>query len=248
MLNVPIQGWVAFAVLGQAVQGRWAMTQLPAEERARDCQEQVSFCYNTCGSVARTTVNFCNIRTMGWNCECSSKAAERSVHGYEWPISVSECRAALSTCNQNCAARANANERPACFTSCTVDYPCNTGAAPSSKLRVLGVNDKPAGYIPPLEDKDIELAIGMKFDLGSGDGGQQAQRTGDVGSLPKIVPKDDSDMQGSGGSRKSGGSRPGAGGDGQRDVAAASAAGSDRASAWRVLASGALLAASAALY
>ncbi|KAJ2351916.1 hypothetical protein GGF43_003897 [Coemansia sp. RSA 2618] len=199
-------GWMLLlALLGQPALAKWAMTQQPAEERVRACQEQVSFCYNACGMVARTTVNFCNIRTMGWNCACADKAAEARVKMYEWPVAVAECRAALSMCTNGCAARTDANSRAMCFTSCTSDYQCNTAAAPRSSLHVQGANDKPNGYIPPTDNRDIELPMGMKFGSDSDDqGSQRMQKAGDLGSLPKIIPKSDDDTEQADGAKAGG--------------------------------------------
>ncbi|KAJ2078360.1 hypothetical protein H4R24_004530 [Coemansia sp. RSA 988] len=185
-----LTGWaIVLTILAQIAHARWAFTQQPAEERAHACQEQVSFCYNTCGSVTRTKVNFCNIRTMGWNCACADKTDEAKVRHYEWPIAVAECRAALNMCNTGCSSHINGNERAACYTNCTVDYSCNTDAAPMSSLHVQGAEEKPAGYIQPLDDKDIELPIGMKFD--SDAGSSRSQDAGDLGTLPKIIPRGD---------------------------------------------------------
>ncbi|KAJ1855561.1 hypothetical protein GGH12_003305 [Coemansia sp. RSA 1822] len=182
------------ALLGQTALAKWSMTQQPAEERARTCQEQVSFCYNACGTVSRTTVNFCNIRTMGWNCACEDKAAEARVRQHEWPATVAECRAALGMCNTGCAARTDGIARAACYTSCTTDYQCSTAAAPRSSLQVQSISDKPAGYIPPIDNRDIELTIGMKFDSKVDDqSSRRMQKSGELGSLPKIVPKSDDD-------------------------------------------------------
>ncbi|KAJ2786189.1 hypothetical protein H4R18_000036 [Coemansia javaensis] len=179
-------GWaVALGLAGHGAQAKWALTQRPADERARACQEQVSFCYNSCGSVMGTTTNFCNIRTMGWDCRCASPAAEARVRSHEWPVAIAECRAALGMCTDGCLARENGAGRSACFASCTADYPCNTAAAPASSLRVMAPADKPPGYIPPVDDRDIELPIGMK--LGSGSLGQGAS---DPGALPRVVPRD----------------------------------------------------------
>ncbi|PIA16589.1 hypothetical protein COEREDRAFT_86971 [Coemansia reversa NRRL 1564] len=182
---------VAWAIVltpfGQSAHAGWAFTQQPAEERAHACQEQVSFCYNACESVALTRVNFCNIRTMGWNCACADKADNAKVRHYEWPIAVAECRAALNMCNTGCASHTNGNEQAACYTSCTVDYACNTATAPISALHVQAAEEKPAGYIQPLDDKDIELTIGMKFDS---DADSNQSQSGDLGSLPKIIPRD----------------------------------------------------------
>ncbi|KAJ2305529.1 hypothetical protein IWW54_005052 [Coemansia sp. RSA 2705] len=224
--------WVLLlSLVSQAAQARWAMTQQPAQERAHACQEQVSFCYNACGAVARTTTNFCNIRTMGWNCVCADKAAEARVRHYEWPIAGAECRAALNMCNNGCAARADAQQRATCFTSCTSDYPCNTAAAPMSSLRVQGASDKPAGFIPPTDDKDIEISIGMKFDTGDGDqgsGSRRMQKSGDLGALPKTIPRDSDDDAagragaGRGGSRgRDGGGSGGKDGSGGREIVSA---------------------------
>ncbi|KAI8322421.1 hypothetical protein GQ54DRAFT_249154, partial [Martensiomyces pterosporus] len=111
----------------------WSMTQMPAEERAHACQEQVSFCYNVCGAVASTEKNFCNIRTMGWNCVCNGKSTyERDFPEHEWPIAIAECRAALGSCNDGCASQANPNEKIRCLTTCTTDYQCSTSEAPRS--------------------------------------------------------------------------------------------------------------------
>ncbi|KAJ1728970.1 hypothetical protein LPJ61_003752 [Coemansia biformis] len=180
-------GWaLVLGLLSQAAQAKWALTLRPADERARACQEQVSFCYNTCGSVARTAQNFCNIRTMGWNCACADQAAERKIRRFEWPIASAECRAALAMCNDGCAARDNGSGRSACYASCTTDYPCNTAAAPASGLRVQSANDLPAGYIPPADDRDMELPIGMKLGVDA-----QGQGASDPGVLPKVVPRRD---------------------------------------------------------
>ncbi|KAI9506106.1 hypothetical protein BX070DRAFT_250006 [Coemansia spiralis] len=224
---------VALAYGSQPVSAKWAFTQQPAAERARACQEQVSFCYNACGSVANTDVNFCNIQTTGWNCACSSGAGDRNVRHYEWPISASECRAALATCNDGCSAHTNTNERVTCFTSCATDYQCNTIEAPMSSLRVNGAYDKPSGYIPPVDDKEIELTIGMKFDgAASGQDGSnshKAHRVSDPGVLPKSIPRlnnaDNADdysgaNKANGNNRKNPSARPNSkykGGSGQRD-------------------------------
>ncbi|KAJ2789990.1 hypothetical protein H4R21_006608, partial [Coemansia helicoidea] len=162
-------------------QAKWALTQRPADERARTCQEQVSFCYNACGSVAATTTNFCNIRTMGWNCACATAAAEGRIRRYEWPVAIAECRAALTMCSDGCMAQENGSGRLACFATCATDYPCNTPSSPASSLRVQAASEQPAGYIPPVDDRDIELPIGMK--LGAGAPGQAAS---DPGVLPRI--------------------------------------------------------------
>ncbi|KAJ1873762.1 hypothetical protein LPJ57_004895 [Coemansia sp. RSA 486] len=159
----------------------------------------VSFCYNACRSVANTAVNFCNIRTMGWNCACSSGSGEKRVRHYEWPMEIAECHAALATCNDACMAKVNGNDRVACFTGCTTNYPCNTVEAPFSTLRVQSVFDKPTGYMPPTDNKDIELTIGMKFGAdtpGMDDAEKRLQRTNDPGMLPKIVPRSADDDDG----------------------------------------------------
>ncbi|KAJ2610753.1 hypothetical protein H4S08_003472 [Coemansia sp. RSA 1365] len=127
---------------------------------------------------------------MGWNCACDDKAAEAKVHHYEWPIAVAECRAALNMCNTGCASHTNGNEQAACYTSCTTDYACNTATAPMSALHVQAAEEKPAGYIQPLDDKDIELPIGMKFDP---DVDSSQSQSGDLGSLPKIIPRNGND-------------------------------------------------------
>ncbi|KAJ1723418.1 hypothetical protein LPJ53_002228 [Coemansia erecta] len=133
---------------------------------------------------------------MGWNCACNGGSGDKRIKHYEWPVEVAECHAALSTCNGSCALKSNGNDRVACFTGCTSSYPCNTIEAPFSNLRVKSVYDKPAGYMPPLEDKDIELTIGMKFGAdtpGMDDADKRAQKTNDPGRLPKIVPRSDDD-------------------------------------------------------
>ncbi|KAJ2588769.1 hypothetical protein H4R99_007686 [Coemansia sp. RSA 1722] len=183
----------------QTANAKWSITQLPSSERAHVCQEQVSFCYNACRSVANTAVNFCNIRTMGWNCACSSGSGEKRVRHYEWPMEIAECHAALATCNDACMAKVNGNDRVACFTGCTTNYPCNTVEAPFSTLRVQSVFDKPTGYMPPTDNKDIELTIGMKFGAdtpGMDDAEKRLQRTNDPGMLPKIVPRSADDDDG----------------------------------------------------
>ncbi|KAJ1741577.1 hypothetical protein LPJ78_003588 [Coemansia sp. RSA 989] len=174
------------SLASQTVYAKWAMTLRPAEERARACQEQVSFCYSACGSVARTNTNFCNVQTMGWDCACESKATEAKVRHYEWPMAIAECRAALNMCNDGCAASLDAQKRPLCFTSCASDYQCSTPAAPVSSLRVKSANEKPAGYVPPTDSKVVELSMGMKFGTGN--------KSGDLGSLPKAIPQDDADQ------------------------------------------------------
>ncbi|KAJ1665909.1 hypothetical protein IW140_002835 [Coemansia sp. RSA 1813] len=193
---------VAVAVIFGSPQAsaKWAFTQQPADERARACQEQVSFCYNACGSVARTAVNFCSIQTTGWNCACNSGGGERRVRSYEWPMSVSECRAALKICNDGCTSNTSANERGSCYTSCTTDYQCNTNEAPRSSLRVNSAYDKPKGYIPPVDEKDIELTIGMKFGDSESDQGRKTRHAGDPGALPKTIPKSDDTESADGGS------------------------------------------------
>ncbi|KAJ2846871.1 hypothetical protein IWW36_004140, partial [Coemansia brasiliensis] len=123
---------------------------------------------------------------MGWDCACESKATEAKVRHYEWPMAIAECRAALNMCNDGCAANPDAQKRPLCFTSCASDYQCSTPAAPMSSLRVKGANEKPAGYIPPTDNKVIELSMGMKFGTG--------KKSGDLGSLPKAIPQDDTDQ------------------------------------------------------
>ncbi|KAJ2371195.1 hypothetical protein IW150_004703 [Coemansia sp. RSA 2607] len=133
---------------------------------------------------------------MGWNCACSGGSGDKRVKHYEWPIEVAECHSALSICNGSCSLKNNGNDRVACFTACTSSYPCNTIEAPFSNLRVKSVYDKPAGYMPPLEDKDIELTIGMKFGAdtpGMDDADKHAQKSNDPGRLPKIVPRSDGD-------------------------------------------------------
>ncbi|KAJ1734797.1 hypothetical protein LPJ72_002189 [Coemansia sp. Benny D160-2] len=229
---------VAAIVLGsQPASAKWAFTQQPAAERARACQEQVSFCYNACGSVAGTAVNFCNIQTTGWNCECNGGAGERNVHRYEWPMAVSECRASLATCNDSCTRNTSASERGACYTSCTANYQCNTAEAPRSSLHVKGAYDRPRGYIRPVEDKDIDLTIGMKFDDGGSEQGRsKLQSTGDPGALPKRIPRTDDgegsddgspgkDHTGAGSGKGPGSSHGGRrkGGAGQRDGSGAGA-------------------------
>ncbi|KAJ2891966.1 hypothetical protein GGI21_002264 [Coemansia aciculifera] len=185
---------VILAFAGHATSVKWSFTLATANERAHACQEQISFCYNTCKSVVNTATNFCNMRTMGWNCACAGGAAERKVRHYEWPIAVAECRASLATCNAVCADKTNGNDRVACYTSCTTDYLCNTVEAPVSNLRVQAINEKPAGYIPPTDDRDIDMPVGMKFGSGASDqdGGSKKQQTlSDPGLLPKSVPRDD---------------------------------------------------------
>ncbi|KAJ2551442.1 hypothetical protein EV175_003692 [Coemansia sp. RSA 1933] len=206
---------VAFAIavlLGShPASAKWAFTQQPADERARACQEQVSFCYNACGSVSRTAVNFCNIQTTGWNCACNSGGGERKVRSYEWPMSVSECRAALKTCNDGCTSNTGANERGSCYTLCTTDYQCNTNEAPRSSLRVSSAFDRPKGFIPPVDDRDIELTIGMKFSDAESDQGRKTLHAGDPGALPKTIPRiDETEGAGGGGSLGSKG-HPGSG-------------------------------------
>ncbi|KAJ2414641.1 hypothetical protein GGI10_002254 [Coemansia sp. RSA 2530] len=154
------------------------------------------------------------MRTMGWNCACASGAGERKVRHYEWPIAVAECRASLATCNAVCAEKTNGNDRVACYTSCTTDYLCNTVEAPVSSLRVQSINEKPAGFMPPTDDKDVELPIGMKFGSGASDqdeGSKRQQKLSDPGTLPKIVPRNDDapDAAGAGGKSKNGGAAKG---------------------------------------
>ncbi|KAJ2747633.1 hypothetical protein GGI20_000282 [Coemansia sp. BCRC 34301] len=199
---------VILAFAGHATSIKWSFTLASADQRAHACQEQVSFCYNSCKSVANTATNFCNMRTMGWNCACASGAGERMVRHYEWPIAVAECRASLATCNAVCADKTNGNERVACYTSCTTDYLCNTVEAPVSNLRVQAVNEKPAGYIPPTDDRDIELPVGMKFGSGASEqdsGSKRQQKMSDPGVLPKTVPRDDDDAAAKAGDKGSGG-------------------------------------------
>ncbi|KAJ2319899.1 hypothetical protein GGI00_006325, partial [Coemansia sp. RSA 2681] len=187
---------VLLAFAGHAASAKWSLTLAPADERAHACQDQISFCYNTCKSVANTATNFCNMRTMGWNCACASGAGERKVRHYEWPVAVAECRVSLATCNAVCADKSNGNERVACYTSCTTDYLCNTVEAPVSNLRVQTINEKPAGYIPPTDDRDIDMPVGMKFGSGASEqdsGSKRQQKLADPGLLPKIVPRDDDD-------------------------------------------------------
>ncbi|ORX67805.1 hypothetical protein DL89DRAFT_259057 [Linderina pennispora] len=172
------------------------MTLEPADARASVCQSQVSSCYNACGSVASTIKNFCNVRTMGWNCMCMNRAAEKAVGDHEWPIATAECRAALNACNDSCAVKQDPTEKLVCFTSCTADYQCNTQSAPKSNLRVLNVNDKPKGYLPPVDDKEIGLTIGMKFGPnapGLDSSSRKLQNTDDPASLPKFPPSLDDD-------------------------------------------------------
>ncbi|KAJ2824087.1 hypothetical protein GGI24_003501 [Coemansia furcata] len=164
------------------------------------------------------------MRTMGWNCACTSGAGERRIRHYEWPVAVAECRASLATCNAVCADKANGNDRVACYTSCTTDYLCNTVEAPVSSLRVQAINEKPAGYIPPTDDKDVELPIGMKFGSGASDqddGSKRQQKLSDPGTLPRIVPRDDDapDAARTGDKNKSGGAIKGStGGASGRDL------------------------------
>ncbi|KAJ1647089.1 hypothetical protein LPJ64_001484 [Coemansia asiatica] len=153
---------------------------------------------------------------MGWNCACSGGSGEKRVKHYEWPIEVAECHAALSICNSACAAKVNGNDRVSCFTSCTTSYPCNTIEAPFSSLRVQSVFDKPAGYMSPSDDKDIELTIGMKFGAdtpGMDDAEKSLQKTNDPGKLPKIVPRSGDDDDSDGDSKS--GKRRGAGANGR---------------------------------
>ncbi|KAJ1814674.1 hypothetical protein LPJ56_002955 [Coemansia sp. RSA 2599] len=196
---------------------------------------------------------------MGWNCACSGGSGEKRVKHYEWPMEVAECHAALSVCNSACAAKANGNDRVSCFTGCTNNYPCNTVEAPFSSLRVQSVFDKPAGYMPPTDDRDIELTIGMKFGEdtpGMDDAEKRLQKTNDPGKLPRIVPRfgdDDSDGnsgkprgagadgrdRGAGGSYRKN-AHP-AGGDGARLVSAGAGASCSAAAVGTVaVASGAL--------
>ncbi|KAJ1880178.1 hypothetical protein LPJ66_011547 [Kickxella alabastrina] len=188
-------GYVIVAALASHAAGsKWSLTQMTAEERGRTCHEQVSFCYNSCGSVANTSVNFCNMRTMGWNCACVGGSGEKRVPHFEWPIEVAECGAALKFCNKGCIERPNDNNRGACFTTCATDYPCNTIEAPFSSLRVQNINDKPAGYMPPIDEKDVELTIGMKFGAntpGMDEADKRLQKATDPGTLPKIAPRVD---------------------------------------------------------
>lgn len=183
---------VVLAATSQVSEAKWSLTSLPADQRAQTCQEQVSFCYNACRSVSTTATNFCNIRTMGWDCACASNVRGKLVRHYEWPIAVAECRAALAMCNEGCSSRTNPIERVSCSTLCLTDYPCNTADAPKSSLRVKGINDKPAGYVPPNDDQDIELTLGMKFDAGdsSSSDGKRKPRGNDPGNLPKIIPRE----------------------------------------------------------
>ncbi|KAJ2487975.1 hypothetical protein EV174_000212 [Coemansia sp. RSA 2320] len=195
------------------------MAQLTAAERAHACQEQVGFCYNICKAVVSTATNFCNMRTMGWNCACTSGAGEKKVRHYEWPIAAVECRASLNQCNGACEARPNGNDRVACYTSCSADYLCNTVEAPVSSLRVQTINEKPVGYIAPADDRDIELPVGMKFGSGASEldsDSKRLQKISDPGLLPKVVPRDDDDTTGAAkaGAGKGAGSAKGAGGGG----------------------------------
>ncbi|KAJ2044876.1 hypothetical protein GGH13_009558 [Coemansia sp. S155-1] len=185
---------VLLTIASHVASSKWSLTLVSADERAHACQEQVSFCYNVCKSVGNTATNFCNMRTMGWNCACASGAGERKIRHYEWPVSVAECRASLGICNAVCAEKTNGNERVACYTSCTTDYLCNTVEAPVSSLRVQTINEKPAGYIPPTDDKEVELPLGMKFGSGASDqdeGSKRHAKLMDPGTLPKIVPRED---------------------------------------------------------
>ncbi|KAJ2490771.1 hypothetical protein IWW37_002874 [Coemansia sp. RSA 2050] len=152
------------------------------------------------------------MRTMGWNCVCASGAGERKIRHYEWPVAVAECRASLATCNAVCAEKTSGNDRVACYTSCTTDYLCNTVEAPVSSLRVQTINEKPAGFMPPTDEKDVELPIGMKFGSGAPDqdeGSKRQQKLSDAGTLPKIVPRNDDapDAVGTGGKSKNGGAK-----------------------------------------
>ncbi|KAJ2846304.1 hypothetical protein GGI22_006286, partial [Coemansia erecta] len=66
---------------------------------------------------------------------------------------------------------------------------CNTNEAPRSSLRVGGAHDRPKGYIPPLDDMDIELTMGMKFGESESDQGRKVAHAADPGALPKTIPK-----------------------------------------------------------
>ncbi|KAJ2722391.1 hypothetical protein GGI07_003353 [Coemansia sp. Benny D115] len=111
------------------------------------------------------------------------------------------------------------------------------------KERVHKINERPAGYMPPLEDRDIELTIGMKFGTGApdmSDSEKRLQRSNDPGVLPKIIPRSDNEdnlengqkgkgKHAKGGAGQGGSGKGGSGNDKRGD--SQSSAGAGRASA-----------------
>ncbi|KAI8056937.1 hypothetical protein BDF22DRAFT_668598 [Syncephalis plumigaleata] len=134
-----IASLVLLAATAAVVRAEVQLTEADEGVRANICAQNKGFCITNCGGEKKAPMNFCNPKTMAWNCGCSDKVPDLPDH--RWPIVFKECEFRSQHCETEC--QKNPPTAPQCQVKCRETYNCNEGKMPPSHLRVDDVSAVP---------------------------------------------------------------------------------------------------------
>ncbi|KAI9593122.1 hypothetical protein BDF19DRAFT_449552 [Syncephalis fuscata] len=137
MRSFSIASLALIATAASLVQAEWQITSLPIGEREGICSQNTAYCLNNCNNKA--PMNFCNAKTMGWNCGCAEKTPDLAEAS--WPIVRAECRGRATDCQSTC--QKDPAKMTDCYAKCADTYQCDAGKMPASNLRVKDVSTAP---------------------------------------------------------------------------------------------------------
>ncbi|KAL1928698.1 hypothetical protein VTP01DRAFT_2484 [Rhizomucor pusillus] len=123
----------------------WSILQLDDQSRASVCNQQQGFCNDQCGGGNMTTINFCNVTTMAWDCKCQNKVPD--CPPYQWPVTVAECKGRESACQAGCT---DESTKDLCTNACSHYYKCNRPGGPPSKLHTENPDQVPVYEVNPV--------------------------------------------------------------------------------------------------
>ncbi|KDE05290.1 hypothetical protein MVLG_04322 [Microbotryum lychnidis-dioicae p1A1 Lamole] len=127
------------------------------------CAQQIQFCATShCTSnSANVSVNFCNPKTMGWNCECNNKATSR-LAPIVAPVTTYDCRLRALSCLDACQNRRNTavTNVQTCQTACNyiLTSVCGTNAEIVPFYQVKNYDDTPK-YYPDTSKGGVALGV-----------------------------------------------------------------------------------------